>query len=113
MRHGPDVAARVEPERFAATAAAHICVTLRHASPYRDRFVADLRRRSRPCGPLPGAEGAMAPIYGMTGAVKARGTVEELLGRYGDLQFQGVSSPRVGFSRATKCAQSCEPDPSR
>jgi len=36
----------------------------------------------------PGTQGAMAPIYGMTGAVKTRGTVEELLARYGDLQFK-------------------------
>ena len=30
----------------------------------------------------------MAPIYGMTGAIDTRGTVEELLARYGDLQFK-------------------------
>jgi hypothetical protein len=37
---------------------------------------------------LPGTQGAMAPIYGMAGAQKTRGTVEELLARYGDLQFK-------------------------
>jgi hypothetical protein len=30
----------------------------------------------------------MAPIYGMTGTVETRATVDELLGRYGDLQFK-------------------------
>jgi hypothetical protein len=69
--------------------AAHICVTLRHAQPgIADRFVADLEASVEAVRALPGAEGAMAPIYGMTGAVKTRGTVEELLGRYGDLQFK-------------------------
>jgi hypothetical protein len=37
---------------------------------------------------LPGAQGTMAPIYGMTGTIQTRGTVEELLARYGDLQFK-------------------------
>jgi len=69
--------------------AAHICVTLRHAQPgIADRFVADLRLSVEAVRGIPGAEGAMAPIYGMAGAVTTRGTVEELLGRYGDLQFK-------------------------
>ena len=34
------------------------------------------------------AEGVMAPIYGMTGTVDTRATVEELLGRYADLMFK-------------------------
>jgi glutamate/tyrosine decarboxylase-like PLP-dependent enzyme len=69
--------------------AAHICVTLRHAQPgIADRFVADLESSVEAVRALPGAQGTMAPIYGMTGAVKTRGTVEELLGRYGDLQFK-------------------------
>jgi hypothetical protein len=69
--------------------AAHICVTLRHAQPgIADRFVADLTASVEAVRAQPGAAGTMAPIYGMTGAVKTRGTVEELLGRYGDLQFK-------------------------
>jgi sphinganine-1-phosphate aldolase len=69
--------------------AAHICTTLRHAQPgVADRFVTDLGEAVAAVRAQPGAEGAMAPIYGMTGAVKTRGTVEELLGRYGDLQFK-------------------------
>jgi sphinganine-1-phosphate aldolase len=70
-------------------AAAHICVTLRHAQPgIADRFVADLESSVAAVRALPGAQGAMAPIYGMTGTAKTRGTVEELLARYGDLQFK-------------------------
>ncbi|HUY64960.1 MAG TPA: aminotransferase class V-fold PLP-dependent enzyme [Acidimicrobiales bacterium] len=69
--------------------AAHICVTLRHAQPgVADRFVADLGASVQAVRSLPGAHGVMAPIYGMTGTVKTRGTVEELLARYGDLQFK-------------------------
>jgi hypothetical protein len=69
--------------------AAHICVTLRHSQPgIADRFVTDLQAAVEVVRGLPGAEGSMAPIYGMTGAVQTRGTVEELLARYGDLQFK-------------------------
>ena len=69
--------------------AAHICVTLRHAQPgVAQRFVADLEASVGDVRHMPGSQGAMAPIYGMTGAVKTRGTVEELLARYGDLQFK-------------------------
>jgi sphinganine-1-phosphate aldolase len=70
-------------------AAAHICVTLRHTQPgVADRFVADLRASVEALAGMPGAEGVMAPIYGMTGAVDTRATVEELLGRYADLMFK-------------------------
>jgi glutamate/tyrosine decarboxylase-like PLP-dependent enzyme len=70
-------------------AAAHICVTLRHAQPgIADRFVADLGSAVEMVRALPGAQGTMAPIYGMTGTIQTRGTVEELLARYGDLQFK-------------------------
>ena len=69
--------------------AAHICVTLRHAQPgVAQRFVADLEAAVADVRHMPGSQGVMAPIYGMTGAVKTRGTVEELLARYGDLQFK-------------------------
>ena len=69
--------------------AAHICVTLRHAQPgVAQRFVADLEASVADVRHMPGSQGVMAPIYGMTGAVKTRGTVEELLARYGDLQFK-------------------------
>jgi glutamate/tyrosine decarboxylase-like PLP-dependent enzyme len=69
--------------------AAHICVTLRHAQPgVADRFVADLEASVSAVRAQPQSKGVMAPIYGMTGAVKTRGTVEELLARYGDLQFK-------------------------
>ena len=67
----------------------HICVTLRHAQPgVADRFVEDLEASVSAVRAAPGARGTMAPIYGLTGAVKTQGTVEELLGRYGDLQFK-------------------------
>jgi glutamate/tyrosine decarboxylase-like PLP-dependent enzyme len=70
-------------------AAAHICVTLRHTQPgVADRFVSDLRASVEALAGIPGAEGVMAPIYGMTGAVDTRATVEELLGRYADLMFK-------------------------
>ncbi len=70
-------------------AAAHICVTLRHTQPgVADRFVSDLRDSVEALAGMPGAEGVMAPIYGMTGAVDTRATVEELLGRYADLMFK-------------------------
>ncbi|MGA8370591.1 MAG: aminotransferase class V-fold PLP-dependent enzyme [Acidimicrobiales bacterium] len=70
-------------------AAAHICVTLRHTQPgVADRFVSDLRDSVGALAGMPGAEGVMAPIYGMTGAVDTRATVEELLGRYADLMFK-------------------------
>jgi len=69
--------------------AAHICVTLRHAQPgVADRFLADLRSSVALVRETPGLRGAMAPIYGMSSAPKTRGTVEELLTRYGDLQFK-------------------------
>ena len=69
--------------------AAHICVTLRHCQPgVAERFVSDLENSVEAVRHLPGTHGVMAPIYGMTGATKTRGTVEELLGRYGDLQFK-------------------------
>jgi sphinganine-1-phosphate aldolase len=70
-------------------AAVHICVTLRHTEPgVAERFVADLRAAVDVVRAAPAAQGVMAPIYGMTGAVQTRGTVEELLARYGDLQFK-------------------------
>ena len=70
-------------------AAFHLCVTLRHCRPgVADRFLADLRSSTIAVRENPAATGTMAPIYGMTGAVKTRGTVEELLVRYGDLQFK-------------------------
>ncbi|HMK98814.1 MAG TPA: hypothetical protein VK428_01355, partial [Acidimicrobiales bacterium] len=69
--------------------AAHICVTLRHCQPgVADRFLSDLQSSVEEVRHLPGSRGVMAPIYGMTGTVRTRGTVEELLGRYGDLQFK-------------------------
>ncbi|HLX87360.1 MAG TPA: hypothetical protein VKR22_02695, partial [Acidimicrobiales bacterium] len=69
--------------------AVHICVTLRHAQPgVAERFVDDLDAAVAAVRGAPGRQGSMAPIYGMTGTVKTRGTVEELLGRYGDLQFK-------------------------
>lgn len=70
-------------------AAVHICVTLRHAQPgVADRFVSDLEASVEAVRAAPSTQGAMAPIYGMTGATRTRGTVEELLTRYGDLQFK-------------------------
>jgi sphinganine-1-phosphate aldolase len=69
--------------------AAHICVTLRHCQPgVAERFVADLEASVEAVRHLPGTQGVMAPIYGMAGATKTRGMVEELLARYGDLQFK-------------------------
>jgi len=70
-------------------AAAHLCVTLRHAQPgVAQRFIADLQDSVEEVRNNPGARGSMAPIYGMAGAPKTRGTVEELLARYGDVQFK-------------------------
>ncbi len=69
--------------------AAHLCVTLRHAQPgVAKHFVEDLQDAVSEVRSTPGARGAMAPIYGMAGAKRTRGTVEELLTRYGDLQFK-------------------------
>ncbi len=69
--------------------AAHICVTLRHCQQgVAERFVADLEASVQVVRRLPGGRGVMAPIYGMAGATKTRATVEELLERYGDLQFK-------------------------
>ena len=70
-------------------AAAHICVTLRHTQPgVAERFVADLEASVEALRGAPNTEGVMAPIYGMTGTVDTRATVEELLGRYADLMFK-------------------------
>jgi len=67
----------------------HICVTLRHCRPgVAERFLADLRASVEAVKANPSASGSMTPIYGVTGTVKTRGTVEELLVRYGDLQFE-------------------------
>lgn len=69
--------------------AVHICVTLRHAQPgVAARFGADLEASVDAVRKAPGAHGVMAPIYGMASTTKMRGTVEELLERYGDLQFK-------------------------
>ncbi|MHB8438793.1 MAG: pyridoxal phosphate-dependent decarboxylase family protein [Acidimicrobiales bacterium] len=69
--------------------AVHICTTLRHAQPgVAQRFVSDLETSVAAVRSMPETKGVMAPIYGMTGTVKTRGTVEELLARYGDLQFK-------------------------
>jgi sphinganine-1-phosphate aldolase len=69
--------------------AAHICVTLRHAQPgVAQRFLADLQDSVAAVRDTPGARGSMAPIYQMAGSVKTRGTVEELLISYGDVQFE-------------------------
>jgi glutamate/tyrosine decarboxylase-like PLP-dependent enzyme len=68
---------------------AHICVTLRHAQPgVAERFVDDLEASVDAVRSTPATKGSMAPIYGMTATTKTRGTVEELLARYGDLQFK-------------------------
>jgi hypothetical protein len=53
-----------------------------------ERFVADLEESVAAVRSAPGSSGVMAPIYGMTGTIDTRSTVEELLGRYGDLQFK-------------------------
>jgi sphinganine-1-phosphate aldolase len=67
----------------------HICVTLRHCRPgVAERFLADLRASVEAVKANPSASGSMAPIYGMTGTVKTRGTIDELLVRYGDLQYK-------------------------
>lgn len=69
--------------------AVHICTTLRHAQPgVAERFATDLAASVEAVRSSPGAQGAMAPIYGMAGALETRGMVDELLGRYGDLQFK-------------------------
>lgn len=69
--------------------AAHLCVTLRHAQPgVAQKFVSDLQDSVEEVRKHPGAHGSMAPIYGMAGAARTRGTVEELLARYGDVQFK-------------------------
>lgn len=69
--------------------AAHICVTLRHTQRgVATRFVSDLREAVDEVRQTPGTRGSMAPIYGMAGAEKTRGSVEELLTSYGDVLFE-------------------------
>jgi sphinganine-1-phosphate aldolase len=69
--------------------AAHLCVTQRHAEPgVAERFLDDLRASVAELAEAPGTTGTMAPIYGMAASVETRGTVDELLVRYGDLQFK-------------------------
>lgn len=72
-----------------APAAAHLCVTLRHAQPgIAQKFIADLQDSVEEVRHDPKARGSMAPIYGMAGSPRTRGTVDELLVRYGDVQFK-------------------------
>jgi glutamate/tyrosine decarboxylase-like PLP-dependent enzyme len=69
-------------------AAVHLAVTLRHTEPgVAERFVADIRWaldsvRAEPTG------GMYAPLYGMAGAVETRGTVDDLLRTYTDVQYR-------------------------
>jgi sphinganine-1-phosphate aldolase len=69
--------------------ALHICVTLRHTQPgVADRFIIDLREAVEYVRANPGAEGGMAPVYGMAATVPLRGLVSDLLKRYIDLLYK-------------------------
>jgi sphinganine-1-phosphate aldolase len=69
--------------------AARICVTLRHAQRgVASRFLSHLEESVTEVRSNPGVKGSMAPVYGMAGAHRTRGSVEELLEAYGDVQFE-------------------------
>ena len=69
--------------------AVHICTTLRHAEPgVAERFVTDLRASVEDVRSSPGAEGGMAPVYGMAATLPDRGAVATMLKRFMDLWFR-------------------------
>src|SRR5205814_2157020 len=58
-------------------ASVHLCVTLRHTQPgVADRFLGDLAEAVDQVRANPAAGGTMTPIYGMSGGVDTRGSVE-------------------------------------
>jgi glutamate/tyrosine decarboxylase-like PLP-dependent enzyme len=66
--------------------AVHLCLTLRHAQPgVVERFLRDLAESVAQVRRSPAAEGGMAPVYGMAGALPFRGVVGDLLGGYLDV----------------------------
>lgn len=70
-------------------AAIHLCTTLRHTGPgVAERFVADLRDALDATRAEPGAQGTMAPLYGMAGTLETRGTVERVLDAYLDTVYR-------------------------
>jgi len=61
-------------------AAFHLCITLRHTHPgFTERFLADLRAAIDFVRANPGAEGGMAPIYGMANTIPERGLVADAM----------------------------------
>ncbi|GMU93778.1 MAG: aspartate aminotransferase family protein [Candidatus Hydrogenedentota bacterium] len=67
----------------------HVSPTLRHARPgVADRFVRDLRDSVAFVQEHPGAEGGMAPIYGMAATVPDRAIVHDLLKSFMDMYYQ-------------------------
>ena len=67
----------------------HFCVTLRHAQPgVAGRFLDDLSEAVEFVKKNPGAEGGMAPVYGMAATVPVRGLVGDLLERYMDTLYE-------------------------
>lgn len=70
-------------------AAVHLCVTRRHTQPgVAERFLADLRDAVEHVKANPGAQGGMAPVYGMAGTLPFRGLVGDMLKRYMDLLYK-------------------------
>ncbi|MDO8614240.1 MAG: aminotransferase class V-fold PLP-dependent enzyme [Dehalococcoidia bacterium] len=63
----------------------HLCTTLTHTQPgVAERFLADLRDAVAWVRENPGAEGRMAPLYGMANTIPDRGVISDTLKRYMD-----------------------------
>ncbi|MBK5229921.1 MAG: aminotransferase class V-fold PLP-dependent enzyme [Thermoleophilia bacterium] len=69
--------------------AVHICTTLRHTQPgVAERFVEDLRAAIAEVKANPGAQGGMAPLYGMAATLPEGDMVANFLKSYMDMWFK-------------------------
>ncbi len=70
-------------------AAIHLSATLRHAQPgVAERFVSDLKESVAHVRANPGAEGGMAPIYGMAAAIPDKTIVHDMLRSVMDIYYK-------------------------
>jgi glutamate/tyrosine decarboxylase-like PLP-dependent enzyme len=70
-------------------AAIHVSTTLRHAQPgVAERFVKDLKESVEHVRANPGADGGMAPIYGMAAAIPDKTIVHDMLRQVIDIYYK-------------------------
>ncbi len=67
----------------------HICVTLRHTRPgVAERFIQDLKAAVIHVRQNPGAQGGMAPVYGLAATLPVRSVVGDMLEKYIDALYK-------------------------